>query len=188
MKIIESDLRRWDFLANLMKLEGLKTLVEVGCKEGRTTGFVLANVPDSRVIAIDPWIVQPRAANEPITSDRETYEEWDFSKIEAEFWRNVGEHKERCVMKRMTSVQASRDVHAAVDVVFIDALHDYEHVLEDIDLWWPKVRVGGYLTGHDYKHTFPGTMRAVAERFCLMDVGAGPDAMWFIKKEVTNVS
>lgn len=185
MMIIESELRRWDFLSNLMKLEGFQSLVEVGCKEGRTTGHVLANVPGSRVVAIDPWIVQPRTADEPLTSDRETYADWDFEKIEAEFWTNVGEHTERCVMKRMTSEQASRDVFDLVDVVFIDALHDYESVKQDIELWWPKIRVGGYLTGHDYQHKFPGTMRAVAERFCLMDVGCGPDSVWFIKKVAT---
>lgn len=184
MKIIESDQRRWDFLANLMNLEGFKSFVEVGCKEGRTTGHILANVPESRVIAIDPWIVQPRLETEAFNSDRETYDDWSFEQIEAEFWKNAGAHRDtpRLDFWRMTSEEAAAKYLGKTDLVFIDALHDYEHVKQDIELWWPKVRVGGLITGHDYQHKFPGTMRAVAEKFCLMDVGCGPDSVWFIRK------
>ncbi len=53
--------RRWDVLSSFMLEQGYKTFVEVGCKEGRTTGFVLANCPDIHVIAIDPWMQQQRA-------------------------------------------------------------------------------------------------------------------------------
>ena len=37
-----------------------------------------------------------------------------------------------------------------LDFVYIDALHYYEDVREDIELWYPKVRKGGILAGHDY--------------------------------------
>ena len=79
--------RRWDFLAGMMNELNLKTFVEVGCKSGRTTGHILKTVPDSHVIAIDPWIVMEKG-DDP---KRETYEDWDFEKIEEEFWANVGE-------------------------------------------------------------------------------------------------
>ena len=178
--------RRWDFLATMMLELGLKTFVEVGCKEGRTTGFILKNVPDSRVIAIDPWIVQEATAD----PTKETYESWDFSKIEAEFWANVGEHKDRCQMWRETSESAAcrlagdgGDAQHPVDLVFIDALHDYEHVMQDISLWYPLVRTGGVLAGHDFNHKWPGVERAVADHFNLADVGIGFDSVWFVVKQ-----
>ena len=37
-----------------------------------------------------------------------------------------------------------------VDVVYIDARHDYCGVMNDIESWWPKIRVGGIMSGHDY--------------------------------------
>lgn len=171
--------RRWDILAGFMREQGYTSFVEVGCKEGRTTGHILKNVPDSRVISIDPWIVQAKSAD----PKRETYASWDFEEIERTFWENVGEHKERCTMYRTTSEAASTDVPAlSCDLVFIDALHDYESVKQDIALWWPKVRVGGMLALHDFNHQWPGVERAIAESFDLMQVGVAPDSVAFVLK------
>ena len=51
------------------------------------------------------------------------------------------------------------------DFVFIDADHKYESVKQDIDDWYPKVRVGGILAGHDYAQTQHGIRKAVDDRF-----------------------
>lgn len=172
--------RRWDVISSFMLEQGYKTLVEVGCKEGRTTGHILKTVPDSRVIAVDPWCSMP--AQKAITGG-ETYEEWDFAKIEAEFKENVGEWGDHVRMLRMTSALAAEEVKGAVtDVVFIDAAHDYENVKIDIRLWWPKIRPGGMLVGHDFNHKWPGVERAVADSFDLMRVGVAPDSVWFVLK------
>lgn len=193
--------RRWDFLAGLMLEQGYKTFVEVGCKEGRTTGHILKTVPDSRVIAIDPWMAQEATAD----PTKETYKEWNFQEIEEKFWDNVCTcqwdkmaHKVECpvnhkrggghrlAMLRMTSEEAAKSPAfappAAIDLIFIDALHDYEHVMQDISLWWPHVRKGGILAGHDFNHKWPGVERAVADQFNLMDVGVGYDSVWFVVK------
>lgn len=38
----------------------------------------------------------------------------------------------------------------SLDFVFIDAHHTYESVKEDINCWYPKLKIGGILAGHDY--------------------------------------
>lgn len=38
----------------------------------------------------------------------------------------------------------------SLDFVFIDAAHDFENVTKDIQVWFPKVKVGGIIAGHDY--------------------------------------
>jgi predicted O-methyltransferase YrrM len=184
-ELVAPSARRWDFLAGLMQELGLKTFVEVGCKEGRTTGHILKTVPDARVIAIDPWIANPAPTNGDVS--RETYEKWDFEKIQAEFWENVGVPNERCEMWRTTSLDAAENIggvrdDVVPDIVFIDALHDHESVKQDIAAWLPLVRSGGVLALHDFNHKWPGVERAIAENFCLMDVGVGPDSVAFIVK------
>lgn len=187
----QSPLRRWEVLAGLCQQMKAKTFVEVGCKEGRTTGYLLQNLPDLHVIAIDPWA--------PVPNADEDYKDWDFAKIEAEFWENVGEHRDRCEMWPTTSQSAANLVgnpeyslysqimkpgtNPQADIVFIDAGHDYENALADIRAWWPLVREGGYLCGHDYQHKFPGVMRAVAQAFPLLRVAVCPDSVWVVQKE-----
>ena len=181
----QSDLRRWDIVTGLCQSIDARTYVEVGCKAGQTVGHVLRECPQLRAIAIDPWCTHP--ASDDVT--RETYADWDFRKIEQEFWKNVGEAKERCEMQRMPGHKVADFSEGAgheFDVVFIDALHDYESVKQDITLWWPLVREGGFLVLHDYNHKWPGVMRAVAEHFNLMDVCLAPDSIAFIKKEASN--
>lgn len=175
---IMGGLRRWDVLEMFMTEQGYKSFVEVGCKEGRTTGHILKSVPGSYAVAIDPWMAQD-ASDDPT---KETYKEWDFSKIEAEFWANVGENA-RVKMRRETSEEAAKAMaDGAFDLVFIDALHDYEHVKQDIALWWPKVRRGGIISGHDFNHKWTGVERAVAEAFSLMHVGVHQDSVWYVIK------
>jgi len=52
------------------------------------------------------------------------------------------------------------------DMIFIDAMHEYPDVKADIERWWPKVRSGGVLALHDYRHRdFPGVAQAADEIF-----------------------
>jgi len=65
----------------------------------------------------------------------------------------------------MTSVQASYFfADESVDYIFIDASHDYNSVLEDIRHWWPKLKPGCFIAGHDY-FGCPGVTKAVDEWF-----------------------
>jgi hypothetical protein len=65
----------------------------------------------------------------------------------------------------------ARDVaDSSLDFVYIDARHDRASVLEDLAAWYPKVRAGGIIAGHDYVDgTFPsgvfGVKSAVDEFF-----------------------
>lgn len=71
---------------------------------------------------------------------------------------------------RMASVEASKLFEdESLDVVFIDASHKYQDVLEDLKSWFPKVKKGGKIAGHDYvpshKISVAGVIRAVNEFF-----------------------
>jgi hypothetical protein len=49
----------------------------------------------------------------------------------------------------------------SLDFVYCDALHTYEATLSAIQLWWPTVRPGAFMGGHDYNSDQQGVVRAV---------------------------
>lgn len=81
---------------------------------------------------------------------------------------------------KMSSVAAAKLCEswaASLDFVYIDAMHDYDSVCEDIRAWWPLLRVGGVMGGHDFSmKNFPGVVRAVTE--LVGPVKMFPDKSW----------
>jgi len=172
-------MRRWNVLATIIREEAMEHFTEVGCKEGRTTRFILENCPDCHVIAVDPWCAMPEQGAK---RGGETYEAWDFQAIESQFWGLVEPFKDRLTFHRKTSLEAADAVEDdSQDLIFIDAAHDYASVLEDIAAWRPKLRDGGILAGHDFQHKFPSVMDAVADSFNLMVVQVAPDSVWWVR-------
>lgn len=68
---------------------------------------------------------------------------------------------------------AAKFADGSVDVVFVDADHAYESVAKDIAAWWPKVKPGGIMAGHDFSEEFPGVVGAVIEAFEAFSVERG---------------
>jgi len=52
-----------------------------------------------------------------------------------------------------------------LDFVYIDGNHRYEYVKKDINLYYPKIKIGGVIGGHDFKYDEKGVVVAVAEFF-----------------------
>jgi hypothetical protein len=65
--------------------------------------------------------------------------------------KNIEGYEDRGVMIRATSKVASEIFEdGSLDFVYIDANHAYDFVVEDINLWFPKLKKGGVFAGHDY--------------------------------------
>lgn len=71
--------------------------------------------------------------------------------VYGEAMNNIKGFEDRAVMVRATS-EVSSDMFedGSLDFVYIDANHAYDYVVQDINLWYPKIKPGGYLCGHDY--------------------------------------
>jgi cephalosporin hydroxylase len=69
----------------------------------------------------------------------------------SETMNNISGYEDRGIMVRATSeIAADMFGRESLDFVYIDANHAYDFVVQDIKLWYPKVKSGGYLCGHDY--------------------------------------
>jgi hypothetical protein len=82
---------------------------------------------------------------------------------------------ERAKIVRSDSVAAAKAIpDASLDFVFIDADHTYEGCKADIEAWLPKIKKGGFISGHDYENPeFPawGVKKAVEEKFGVPEKG-----------------
>jgi len=69
--------------------------------------------------------------------------------------KNLNEYIDgkRCELIKANSFEASLLIpDNSLDFLYIDADHSYEGTKTDINAWYPKVRVGGVVAGHDYKN------------------------------------
>lgn len=122
--------------------------VELGCWKGKSAAFMAVEILNSSkqiyFDCIDSW---PDSACEHDTlSNAKTGQElYDI------FMTNISPVLPLINIRRMDSSSASNFYwNESVDFVFVDADHTYEGVKKDIMSWWPKIKKGGVLAGHDY--------------------------------------
>jgi predicted O-methyltransferase YrrM len=80
---------------------------------------------------------------------------------------------------------ANQFTNESIDLVYIDAAHDYENVKKDITAWLPKVKVGGVLAGHDYHYNPYIQVYEVVNEFFANEfkISGYPDSSWAITKK-----
>jgi len=148
------------------------TLVEVGVLEGAFAELLLNTAPNLRnYIGVDTWAPAPPEEYVDVanTESIESHE----SNLEVAIKRLSQFHKRNgrvVTLLRLDSLSAaSLFSDESLDVVYLDAAHDYESVYADMEAWYPKVKRGGLLAGHDYLNGVQGTtmfaVRAAADKF-----------------------
>jgi predicted O-methyltransferase YrrM len=131
---LRCDCNRNHLLFLFLDLE-YKIGAEVGVERGKYSLLMCQVIPNLKLFCVDPW-KQP---------GKNTYQEALYQKI----LKRLSPYNVEIL--RMTSVEASKIIpDGSLDFVYIDALHYFDDVWEDINLWEPKVRNGGIVAGHDY--------------------------------------
>lgn len=117
--------------------------VEVGCWKGRTTAAIVnSNNPRNTYYCVDTFL-----------GSEEHQDVLKGGSTKSDFLSTINNipSKSQISILEMTSVEASKLFESnSLDVVFIDAAHDYENVVLDIQAWHPKLKSNGILIGHDY--------------------------------------
>ncbi len=155
--------------------EGCKTIVEVGSWTGGSALVLAEAAPEAKVYCVDCWAEGQGAP--PVGGMA------DYSPLEAfqAFCHNMGD----LLLERVFPLRGLSSVWAPVfplwaDLIFLDGDHSYKEVRRDIELWYPKVRPGGILCGHDYERQFPGLKQAVNE--LVPQVQCRGISIWWVRK------
>jgi len=141
-------------------------MVEVGSYAGESTAMFAKKV--KTIYAIDPWV---NYIEHNPTQDVPVVE---MQKVEALFDEVVKKFPNIIKIKKYSNEAVNDFQDKSLDFVYIDANHEYKHVVEDIKLWLPKVKVGGTISGHDYvNNIYFDVMRAVKDA-----LGCAPDKVY----------
>lgn len=137
---------RHDFGVVLNELQLLGQGVEVGVCEGDYSFQILSHWKGRKLYSIDPW----RAFGEEYQDVNNVSQELHERRYQAVKSR-LASFKERSEIIRKTSLEgALLFENETLDFVYLDAQHSYEAVKADIQAWYPKLKKGGILSGHDY--------------------------------------
>lgn len=150
---------------------GFKTGAEIGVERGLNALNMFEHIPGLELLMVDTWRGESRRHYKRVMEDMRPY-------------------GDKAHIIRKTSLKASLEIQdESLDFVYIDGDHRYDAVMLDIILWSRKVRDGGIVSGHDYRHPRKyrnlGVSRAVNNyvREHEIDLKLGEGRNWYWEKK-----
>jgi hypothetical protein len=139
-------MEREDLIDEYFVKRGYKVGAEIGSLKGEFSAEILKRW-EGELYMVDVW----RSLDEEDYPDSSNHGKHSPYMILSECVDRMAPFGRRAIMIRAFSDQAYKLFpDESLDFVFIDANHSYDSVKEDINLWYPKVRKGGLVMGHDY--------------------------------------
>jgi len=134
--------------------------VEVGTWKGMSAAYMAVEIINSgkniKFDCVDNWEYIEDLQND---IPKELYED-----LYGTFLKNIEPVKHIInPIKELSWDGAKHYEDESLDFVFIDAAHDYISVKKDINAWYPKVKKGGVISGHDY--SWGPTVRQAVDEF-----------------------
>ena len=128
---------------------GLNTGAEIGVDRGAFSEILCKANPKLQLFSIDPWSTAP--FENPIYSAKSMQGQYERHRQDAE--HRLSNYNCRIIRKEsLEAVKGFAD--NSLDFVYIDANHNFINIASDIYRWEKKVKIGGFVSGHDYHH-FP---------------------------------
>jgi hypothetical protein len=148
-----------------------EVLVEIGSYAGESTAIFAKFF--NKVYAIDPWSDEWKSgySTEKLHEIKEKSPECFFtpmSDVERAFDENTKGFTNITKIKGFSESTEIRNQFPdySIDVLYLDSIHTYECVKENLNLWLPKMKKDGIMAGHDYcPNYWPGVVKAVDEFF-----------------------
>lgn len=125
---------------------GAGLAVEVGTDRGDFALELVKGWPDlKQLTCVDPYICG-YDPNDP-TSNR-TPEQREEDKREA--LRKLDQFPNVRFVMRTSAAASEMFDQESLDFVYVDAEHQSSQVYADLRTWWPRIKKGGILAGHDF--------------------------------------
>jgi hypothetical protein len=144
MKTIVDPTRGRRDLCVMFNEMGFDCGAEIGVWQGDFSEVLSVAIPGLRLLCVDPWDEYDAYTDKKNQQDR-------LDKAFDVTCRRLMAYPLTTIL-RMTSIDASERVpDGSLDFVYIDGNHASAYVELDLELWVPKVKRGGVVSGHDYE-------------------------------------
>lgn len=175
--------KAYGLFAKVVQEKGLKIGAEIGVAFGGHAESLL-KIPITKLYGVDPYL-HLENYNDPMNLPQP-----EFDQLYQYTLERLSPFAERYQHIRKSSIDAVNDIAGEIDFVYVDADHTFQGVVRDLTAWFPKVKVGGIIGGHDYGHpNFPGVKRAVDEFFSPFGwaVHTEGEGVWWVEKMTEGV-
>lgn len=137
-------------------------IAEVGVFKGEFSKFLFENLNPDELFLIDIFEGNMGSGDKDGNNMVFTLLENEYNFLLKYFEKNKNVH----LLKGFSKNVLDSFEDNFLDLVYIDASHEYSDVKSDLDISFKKVKNNGYICGHDYNESrFPGVYRAVGD-FC----------------------
>lgn len=148
----------------LCKMPKQSVCAEIGVHEGEFSRRILSTVNPRRLHLIDPWEKGEGLFGDQAVSEQAIVDE-RYAKVKDQLAEEISAGQVR-IHRNLSSEVLGEFDDSYLDWIYIDGNHLYEFVKQDLELYYPKVKNGGYMTGDDYRNKGwwdNGIQRAVDE-------------------------
>lgn len=136
------------------------TGVEIGVACGDNAFSILNTLPIKKLYLIDPYLEYEEFKGNYGWEERYQREFDGYFRNATDLLQDYND-KIQFIIKK--SEDAIYDVPGDLDFVYVDGNHDYEYVKSDLELYYPKLKLGGILGGDNFESLTPSVSRAVLE-------------------------
>ena len=156
----------------------------MGLLLGESAEIFLKSNAFNILYCIDPYI-QGFDENDKATSDL-------LPTAEKRFNERFKDNKIIKKIKQKSDDAINLFENESIDFIYIDGNHQYEYVKNDILNYFPKIKIGGIISGHDYENSgstfhIRGVKKAVDECFKIKPLKIYPDNSWIYIKNVKKI-
>lgn len=117
----------------LQTKKDFQNIIEIGVNKGNNAESIYNLLNPRYLFLVDIW------------ENKKIYNQVKYKFIE---YNNIE-------LIKKTSINASNDFpDDFFDLIYIDALHDYNNVMNDLISWYPKLKINGIFSGHDIHNIF----------------------------------
>lgn len=153
---------------------------EIGVCTGVNAYQMVSQMDIGMLYLIDPYA--PYVGGITYETNSQDFQDRAYAKS---FMRLVPFHRFVTFITKPSAFAAHLFPSALFHYVYIDGNHLYEFVKEDCNAWWPKVKPGYVMAGHDYREDVPDGVKKAVNEFVLennLKLTVFKDSDWLIEK------